>query len=59
MVTNGETRDVSEELDQSDVDEFLSPILDVVPAQLFVEALARERGVPPGFRYISKVIMKL
>ncbi len=41
------------------LDEFLSPILDVIPAQLFVDALARERGGPTGFRYISKVVSQL
>lgn len=38
------------------IDEFLAPMLDAVPAQLFAEALARQRGVPPGFRYIGKVV---
>jgi glucosamine--fructose-6-phosphate aminotransferase (isomerizing) len=38
------------------VDEFLAPLLDVIPAQLFTEALARQRGIAPGFRHISKVI---
>ena len=40
-------------------DEFLAPLLDAVAAQLFVEALARQRGVPAGFRYISKVVSRL
>lgn len=40
-------------------DELLAPMLDVIPVQLFVEALARETGVGTGFRYISKVIKHL
>jgi glutamine---fructose-6-phosphate transaminase (isomerizing) len=35
--------------------EHLSPLVDIVPAQLLVEALARQRGVAPGFRHIDKV----
>ena len=34
----------------------LAMILDVVPVQVFAEALARARGIAPGFRYIEKVI---
>jgi fructoselysine-6-P-deglycase FrlB-like protein len=41
------------------VDEFLSPILDIIPAQIYVDALARRLGVVPGFRYISKVVTQL
>jgi len=41
------------------VDEFLSPILDIVPVQFFTEALARHRNLPPGFRYIGKVVQQL
>lgn len=37
-------------------DELLSPMVDIVPVQLFVEALAREIGMGTGFRYISKVV---
>ncbi len=37
----------------------LAAALDVIPAQLFAEALARARGVPAGFRYISKVVSQL
>jgi glucosamine--fructose-6-phosphate aminotransferase (isomerizing) len=39
--------------------ESLSPLTDVIPAQLFVEALARQRGVSPGFRHIDKVATTL
>jgi glutamine---fructose-6-phosphate transaminase (isomerizing) len=41
------------------LDEFLAPILDIIPAQIFAEALARERGVEPKFRYIGKVVTRL
>jgi glucosamine--fructose-6-phosphate aminotransferase (isomerizing) len=34
----------------------LAPVLDIVPIQIFVEALARKRGLAPGFRYIEKVV---
>ena len=39
--------------------EFLSPILDILPIQLFAEANARRKFSRPGFRYISKVVSKL
>jgi hypothetical protein len=34
-------------------------MLDVIPAQIFAEALARKLGVGPGFRYIGKVVTRL
>jgi glutamine---fructose-6-phosphate transaminase (isomerizing) len=37
----------------------LAPLVDVVPVQLFVEALARERGLPGAFRRIAKVVKEL
>jgi fructoselysine-6-P-deglycase FrlB-like protein len=37
----------------------LVPILDVVPVQIFVEALARARRLAPGFRHIQKVVTHL
>lgn len=39
--------------------DFLSPLLDVVPMQVFAERLAREGQARPGFRYISKVVTQL
>lgn len=39
--------------------ELLSPILDIIPIQLFAEASARKRLDQPGFRYISKVVSRL
>jgi fructoselysine-6-P-deglycase FrlB-like protein len=41
------------------LDEFLSPLLDIIPVQLFCEAMAVQRGNQPGFRYLSKVVRQL
>ncbi len=41
------------------LDEFLAPMLDVIPVQLFAEGLAQQEHIPPGFRYINKVVTKL
>lgn len=40
-------------------DEMLGVFLDVIPAQLFAEAMARHLGIAPGFRHISKVVRRL
>jgi glutamine---fructose-6-phosphate transaminase (isomerizing) len=40
-------------------DEFLSPILDILPVQVFVDRLAIQRGIQPGFRRIEKVVNRL
>jgi len=45
--------------DQVITDEFLSPLLDTITAQRFIQRLAEQRGVEPGFRYISKVVTEL
>jgi glutamine---fructose-6-phosphate transaminase (isomerizing) len=42
-----------------EMDEFLSPILDIIPIQLFAGALALSRHVEPGFRHIHKIVQKL
>jgi glucosamine--fructose-6-phosphate aminotransferase (isomerizing) len=56
VVENGRTRDAAEPPAAAEpVDEFLSPILDVIPAQLFADALAGARGVPGEFRYLGKM----
>jgi fructoselysine-6-P-deglycase FrlB-like protein len=60
LVQNGCTRELDEQEIQPIVwDEFLSPILDVIPTQLYAEALARYLGQRSGFRYLSKVATKL
>jgi glutamine---fructose-6-phosphate transaminase (isomerizing) len=40
-------------------DDFLAPLLDVIPAQLFAEYMARHFNIEPGFRYIQKVVRQL
>lgn len=60
LVENGQTRRPKDTPTAAALeDEFLSPMLDVIPVQLFVEAYARELGVEAGFRYISKVVKHL
>ena len=60
LVERGRTRGLDEALGApAELDEFLAPILDIIPAQLFADALARERGVEPKFRYIGKVVTRL
>lgn len=41
------------------LDVFLSPLLDIIPVQLFADRLARARGIAPGFRYITTVVSQL
>jgi glucosamine--fructose-6-phosphate aminotransferase (isomerizing) len=60
IVEHGRARDHEEpEGAPSEFDEFLAPILDILPIQLFADALARQRGVEPKFRYIGKVVTQL
>ncbi len=61
IVERGRTRAAGEPAGAAaaDTDEFLAPMLDVIPAQLFADALARKLGVGPGFRYIGKVTTQL
>jgi len=40
-------------------DEFLALLVDILPLQLFSVALAHQRGIPPGFRYLEKVVHDL
>jgi glucosamine--fructose-6-phosphate aminotransferase (isomerizing) len=57
MVERGRTRGPGENgLEGGAVEDALSPILDLLPIQIFVEALARERGMGPGFRHIEKIV---
>lgn len=41
------------------VDEFLSPILDILPVQLLADEMAVRLKIPSGFRHLSKVVTKL
>ena len=60
LVQSGQTRRIGEpETNPFVWDEFLSTILDVIPSQLYAEALARHLGLQPGFRYLTKVVSKL
>lgn len=58
-IENGEVLALDDPEVADPVDEFLCPILDVLPVQLFAEHAARKRLETPGFRYISKVVTKL
>ncbi len=60
VITHGVLRTISDSpVSNLEIDEFLAPLLDIVPMQLFADALAGARGVPPGVRYIGKVIEKI
>jgi hypothetical protein len=60
IVEHGRTRSLDEASNTVlGIDEFLAPLLDVIPAQIFADALARKLGVGPGFRYIGKVVTRL
>jgi len=59
-VENGWTTGIVGQLPpQEPLDEFLSPLLDMLPIQLFSEAMAVQRSIQPGFRYLSKVVRQL
>ena len=59
-VENGLVRSPGEPLPANHtLDEFLSPLLDIIPIQLYAGALARSLGIQPGFRYIHKVVTRL
>ena len=58
-IENGEVLGLQAPEVADPVDEYLSPILDALPVQLFAEHAARKRLENPGFRYISKVVTKL
>ena len=60
LVENGQTRSLSETAKPNKtIDEFLTPMLDIIPAQLFAEGLTRHLGITPGFRHIAKVVTRL
>jgi glucosamine--fructose-6-phosphate aminotransferase (isomerizing) len=43
----------------AETDEYLAPLLDIIPVQLYADALAKNLGIQPGFRRIAKVVRKL
>jgi glucosamine--fructose-6-phosphate aminotransferase (isomerizing) len=60
LVENGRLRGVDEPIVPGvPLDEFLSPIVDIVPFQIYTDALAPRRGFGKGFRYINKVVTQL
>jgi glutamine---fructose-6-phosphate transaminase (isomerizing) len=60
LVENGHSRRLNDKATFTALeDEMLSSMVDIIPVQLFVEALANERSVSPSFRYISKVVKQL
>lgn len=61
IISNGNTLKENETspISEKHINEYLSPLMDVIPVQLFIEKLARQRCIIPGFRYISKVIAAL
>jgi fructoselysine-6-P-deglycase FrlB-like protein len=60
LVENGLLRQPDEPGAQVEpVDEFLSPMVDIVPFQIYADALATQLGFGKGFRYISKVVTQL
>jgi hypothetical protein len=60
LVEQGHTRGIAEPpAAAATPDEFLAPILDVIPAQLFADALARRNNIDATFRYIGKVVTQI
>jgi glucosamine--fructose-6-phosphate aminotransferase (isomerizing) len=60
IIEHGQTRRVSEAAHEPLADdEFLAPLLDIIPAQLAIEAATRISGMAQGFRYISKIVSQL
>jgi glutamine---fructose-6-phosphate transaminase (isomerizing) len=59
LVANGETLSLEQYAPAQSFDEFLSPILDIIPVQMFADALARQRQVTREFRHLSKVVTTL
>jgi glucosamine--fructose-6-phosphate aminotransferase (isomerizing) len=63
LVEGGRTRAVGEAAapvsSRVAADPMLAAMLDVLPAQLFAEAMARHLNIPYGFRHIGKVVTQL
>lgn len=58
LVSDGRIHDANADI-PAPTDEYLSTVLDTLPVQFFADVFARERNVPPRFRYISKVVRKI
>ncbi len=56
LVNNGSSNATN---DLSFPDEFLSPILDIIPVQLFADEMSVRVKIPSGFRYLKKVVTNL
>lgn len=57
VVLNGRSCTMDELINnQLPYDEYLSPLLDILPAQLYADALAKQQGIEPGFRHLTKVV---
>lgn len=60
LIENGQIRDLDgTKTPEPGVDEFLSPILDILPVQIAADWLVQTSDMEPGFRYISKVVRQL
>jgi fructoselysine-6-P-deglycase FrlB-like protein len=58
-IENGRVLKADAAGEESKIDEFLTPILDIIPVQIYTESLAIALGLAPGFNYISKVVRSL
>jgi glutamine---fructose-6-phosphate transaminase (isomerizing) len=60
VVENGVSRTIHERrsFDQN-LDEFLTPLLDIIPVQIYANALADHLGIAPGFRHLQKVVSNI
>jgi len=60
MIVEGQTATTRRQDDAPrEFDEMLGSLLDVIPAQLFAETLARHLQITYGFRHIGKVVKRL
>ncbi len=59
VVAGGQLLDADAPTAEAEMDDFLLPLLDLIPAQLFVDGLAEHLGVDSTFRHIGKVVTRL
>jgi glucosamine--fructose-6-phosphate aminotransferase (isomerizing) len=59
LIEHGLLRRLGDPPPAAALDEFLSPLLDILPIQLSADKLANAAPQPPGFRHISKVVRKV